>query len=245
MLEDLNSDHAISSSPEPIRFVIFGQGRTGSTLLASLLASHSKIHCDGEVLANAVSDPIEHVARFAAASPKPVHGFNVKIYQLSDTQHVVPAVFLSALARVGTRILFLSRRNLLRHALSNRLALANRYHFRTGDTVALEPVRIDPPALLAALDKRAEHRRSEEAAIAGLVVHRMVYEDDLIDLEAQRRSLKGCFAFLGVPSEPVVTDLIRGVTGPVSSHIVNYREVAEVLKGTPYEHWLEDDRTYE
>ena len=33
-----------------IRFVLFGQGRTGSKLLVELLHSHPDIHCDGEVL---------------------------------------------------------------------------------------------------------------------------------------------------------------------------------------------------
>lgn len=31
-------------------FVVFGMGRSGSTLLASLLNAHPSIHCDGEIL---------------------------------------------------------------------------------------------------------------------------------------------------------------------------------------------------
>lgn len=236
----VNSGHVIGAPARCTRFVVFGQGRTGSTLLASLLSSHPEVQCDGEILRAALTDPFVHVARCQAASAKPVHGFKVKIYQLKDAQQIAPALFLNEMARMGTKIIFLSRRNVLRQVLSNRIALANRYHFRLGDTVVLEPVRVEPTELLAAIASRDEHRRDEEAAIGSLVVHRMVYENDLISPEAQRRSLESCFGFLGVAPEPVFTDLVRGVTGPLSSHIVNYASVVAALAGTPYEHLLAD-----
>ena len=39
-----------SSRKPPTKFVIFGRGRSGSTLLVSLLNSNPDIHCDGEIL---------------------------------------------------------------------------------------------------------------------------------------------------------------------------------------------------
>ena len=41
--------------PPAPRFVVYAQGRTGSRLLCELLGSHSKIHCDFEILADPVS----------------------------------------------------------------------------------------------------------------------------------------------------------------------------------------------
>ncbi|HBE17486.1 MAG TPA: hypothetical protein DEG17_03890 [Cyanobacteria bacterium UBA11149] len=43
------------------KFVIFGQGRTGSTLLYSLLNSHPQIHCDEEILEDRVFFPVQYV----------------------------------------------------------------------------------------------------------------------------------------------------------------------------------------
>ena len=103
-----------------------------------------------------------------------------------------------------------------------------------------QPIHIDPSELLEAINRRAAYSRSEEEVVASLIVHRMVYEDDLMIPEACARSLERCFEFLGVPSEPVFTDLVRGVNGHLSSHIVNYDEIAAALKGTPHEQWLDD-----
>lgn len=236
----MNCDHVTHGAPSRPHFLIFGQGRTGSTLLASLLSSHSEIQCDGEILETAIVDPFGHIAACQATSAKPLYGFKVKIYQLTETQRIPPVLFLSTMARMGTRIVFLSRRNVLRQVLSNRLALANRYHFRAGDKPELKPIRVDPTELLEAITRRARYRRDEEEAIGNLPVYRMVYEDDLISPQAQQRSLTSCFAFLGVSDEPISTDLVRGVTGSVSSHIVNYTDVAVALGGTPYKHLLED-----
>jgi hypothetical protein len=169
-----------------------------------------------------------------------MYGFKVKIYQLTDTQQLDPMAFLNQMARENTKIIFLGRRNLLRHALSNYLARENRYHFRVGDTVGLRPIRVEPADLLETMNRRAAYQRSEEAAVRGVLVHRMVYEDDLIDPGSQRRSLRSCCAFLGVRPERVSTDLVRSVTGPVSSYILNYSDVVDALAGTPYEQFLTD-----
>jgi len=220
--------------------VVFGQGRTGSTLLASLLSSHPAVQCDGEILEAKVPDPVGHVASCEAASKKPVYGFKVKVYQLSDIQNINPGVFLRQMATAGAKLIFLTRRNLLRHALSNYIARANRYHFRRGEKVELEPIHFEPEELLEVMSRRARHRRNEEAAISGLDAHRMVYEDDLLAAVDQQRSLRCCFEFLGVPPRSVFTDYIRGVTGPLSRRISNYAEVAGALRGTPYEKFLDD-----
>jgi LPS sulfotransferase NodH len=114
----------------PLSFVIFGQGRTGSTLLTSLLSSHPEIQCDGEILGEKVKDPFNQIAKCAAVSRKPVYGFKVKIYQLTDNQSMRPDTFLQNMAAKSVKILFLSRRNHLRQVISNRLAVANQYHYR-------------------------------------------------------------------------------------------------------------------
>ena len=75
------------------RFVIFAQGRTGSSLLRSLLNAHPEVRTEGEILGRPVIDPVRFVERHATVSSPPVFGFKVKIYQLSDIQGVDPRAF--------------------------------------------------------------------------------------------------------------------------------------------------------
>jgi hypothetical protein len=191
-------------------------------------------------LAEKVPQPRVQIALRKAASIRPVYGFKVKIYQLSDVQNIDPGEFLRDLATIGTRIIYLSRRNLLRHVLSNCVAREYGYHFRQGDRVHISPMRLEPSALLEMMNKRAKHGRNEAAALGQLAAHRIVYENDLLSQLRQQRCLTECFRFLDVPPQRVDTDLVRGVTGPLPSLITNYDEVVAALRDTEYECFLND-----
>src|SRR4051812_11468170 len=68
------------------RFVVFAQGRTGSTLLVDLLRSSPGVHCDEEILDRPVRLPHLWIASRRAARPGTGYGFKVKIYQLTGAQ---------------------------------------------------------------------------------------------------------------------------------------------------------------
>ena len=84
------------------RFVIFAKGRTGSELLCSLLQSHSKVHCDKEILNQPVCFPQRLIRCYALLSRRDVYGFKVKIQQLVERRATrdVRAFFGSA-SRTG------------------------------------------------------------------------------------------------------------------------------------------------
>lgn len=104
------------------KFVIFCQGRTGSTLLYSLLNSHQQIHCDEEILEDSVFFPFQYVKGRCAKAKKNVYGFRVKIYQLIHNQHQKPEKFLLNLSKDGWQIIYLKRTNILRQAISRMVA---------------------------------------------------------------------------------------------------------------------------
>ena len=63
--------HALRPRP-PVRFVIFAQGRTGSTLLTSTLDTHPQIACRDEILGLPRAMPrrfVETAARGSGARP--------------------------------------------------------------------------------------------------------------------------------------------------------------------------------
>jgi hypothetical protein len=104
----------------------------------------------------------------------------------------------------------------------------------------LRPIHLDPAELIAAIARRAEYAKCEELAIGDLAVHRIVYEDDLLNEEAQHRSLQHCFLYLGVAPTLVATDLVRTTSAPLPNYIANFEEIAIALGMTPYAQMLTD-----
>lgn len=235
----LRSRRSSSSSAPHSRFVIFGQGRTGSSLLRSLLNSHPEVRCEGEILADPVPDPIAHVEDLADRSPQPVFGFKVKIYQLSDAQQTDPAAFLEELRDRSYRIIYLRRSNLLRHAISNEFAEArSSYHDRTdGPRPSLT---VDPEKLIGVMQRRQAHLDNEAAILAGFDYCAVEYESDLLDPVQHQPTANRVFAYLGLGPTPVETDLARSVSGSLSDRIANYDELAAALADTEFNEFLTD-----
>ncbi len=221
------------------RFVIFGQGRTGSSLLRSLLNTHPDVRCEGEILAEHVAQPLQLVESYALASPRPVFGFKVKIYQLSDTQHVDPAAFLGELVGAGYRIIYLRRNNLLRHAISNSFAeMRGTYHDHSaGPRPALT---VDPAALIEVMGRRQAHLDREAAVLAPYEYVQVDYEADLLRPECHQPTADRVFRALDLDPVTVATDLSRSVSGDLTQRIANYADLEKALEGTPFSRFLED-----
>ena len=93
------------------KFIIFGQGRSGSTLLVDLLNSHPAIYCDDEILMYKVIFPKTYVKARSVSSKKHVYGFKVKIYQLWHQNILDSHKFLFHFYKSGWKILYLKRGN--------------------------------------------------------------------------------------------------------------------------------------
>ena len=240
VLRRLSSRSSQSETREPdIKFVIFCQGRTGSSLLRSLLNNHPDVRCEGEILAEPVADPIQFLAATAAGSAKAVFGFKVKIYQLTDAQNTDPRVFLDQLRDRSYKIIYLRRNNLLRHAISNTFAEARRsYHDRsTGPRPSLA---VDPEQLIGVMQRRQAHLDNEAVVLGGFDYLTIEYEKDLLDPAQHQPTADRVFGFLGVEPVSVGTDLSRSVSGSLSDRIANYDELVAALAGTEFDRFLDD-----
>lgn len=226
------------------RFVIFGQGRTGSTLLQRLLDAHPAIECRGEILYDPVLRPVAYVERRSRLTSHEVFGFKVKIYQLTEVQRQRDVrAFLGALQRAGWVLIYLQRRNLLRHALSNLYAEGQgRYHFWAEDEghVRRTAVTVDPDAVVRLIATRQRWLEEEARVLRGFEVQRCVYETDLLRPEARRRTVDGLFARLGVEPCPVATTLMQSVPDRLEDAVRNFAEVERRLQGTIAEPYLHD-----
>ncbi len=151
-------------------FVMFHIGRSGSTVLTSLLNKHRKIHCDGELLhgyygafhermqsqgANTrflwnssryfPHDPIGFIrSRMPYAGLQAVYGFEAKFFHLKFNQLTLPS-FLDAVQRLGfDHFIVLERRNYLRKVVSSVVAHGKaQFHVKSGESVDLSRVTLD------------------------------------------------------------------------------------------------------
>ncbi len=222
------------------KFLIFAQGRTGSSLLVDLLNRSPSVHCDEEILARPVLLPTRWVSAHRGRHQGCTYGFKVKLYQLTIDQRIDdPGAWLSAMQRSGWRVLYLRRRNLLRQVLSNILASrSSRYHYRSAPT-ARAPVTIDLAEMLELMSVRQRIGEEERMALAGVPHESVCYEDDLMLSERHQSTFDRLARVLGAEPAYATTELRRINSGPLSGLVDNYRQLERELVGTPWEGFLE------
>jgi hypothetical protein len=226
---------------DPRKWLLFAQGRTGSTLFGELLGSHQEVVFADEILEARVRLPRLWVEGRRRRHPAKVFGFHVKIYQLTDVQGVAdPGAWLARMHRSGWRVLALHRRNTLRHVLSNMtIAATGTVHDRTGDERS-PALTVDPDELVHWMRVRTAVRDAEGAALAHVPHELFVYEDDLADSAAWTATTQRAFAHLGVAPAPVSVGLRRRNAGRLEDLVANYAEVAAAVRRTEFAEHLEE-----
>lgn len=220
------------------KFVIFGQGRTGSTLLVDLLNNHPSLFCDGEILNAKLYGKAFNIQAFinsrAAMPQKQVYGFKVKIYQLTEEQNVQnPTQFLLNLQNQNWKIIYLKRNNIFRHALSGIVAEAtNVWHVTNANKNQPKPkVHIN----LTELEKTMRYRKKmldNEALVLKNVDNYLTitYETDLLDTQNHQLTANKIFEFLNLPTAIANSALQRTIKDDLSKTIENYDEVMQFLE---------------
>ena len=230
----------------PGGFVIFAMGRTGSNLLASLLHCHPDIDCEGEILSRRLIGytpwPRVWLQGRRALHRRPRYGFRLKVYHLTVDQRVRdPARLLSDLCGAGWKIIHLSRRNLLRQALSNlRLIGTGKAQYGSAEPLPAEKIVVDCRRVIELMRTRALLAEQEKSMLAPLPHLSLCYEDDLSDGRRHQAAADRAFAHLELPRAAVRTALARIHAGALPELIANYEEVRDALAGTPYAPFLEE-----
>jgi len=230
------------------RFVIFAQGRSGSTLLVDLMNSHPEIFTFGEIMQhNVVRDlrnPVRYAAGVCSLSKSPATGFKVKVYQIENIQGHDPKVVLTQFHEHGWKLIYLVRTNLLRHAVSDiRTEKTGEFHnvkdAEVGGKRATERrIRISPDELMKVIRFREECLAKEERALESLPHLRIEYEKDLLGPEAQRESMNRVFDFLGLPPHDAETAFRKVTSRNISDDIENFDELEAELQRTGYDRFF-------
>ena len=110
-----------SSSQKNHKVFIFGQGRSGSTLLESLLKSTNYFESSGELLGPSpreVSDPFSYLSGLSKRSTKHFL-FHLKIYHLNRERKkkINPDVFLDQLYTDNWKMIYIKRENVIKKTM--------------------------------------------------------------------------------------------------------------------------------
>lgn len=224
----------------PVRFVIFGRGRSGSTALVGLLDSVNEIRCDGEILSTPVLLPKFYLQSCSAKSPTPAYGCKILSYHIRDVQPLLQRRrFLHQLDQAGFRVIYLRRSNIFLHALSNIRARVSGYYLKKTDGPAKPKViTVKPESVLDWMQRSERLSVYEAELLQGLDVLSLTYEEDIQRSERHQPTVDKVCDFLGVTSSTVTSAYRKQSPGQWRDAIANHRELTEYFANTPYAHYL-------
>ena len=222
------------------RFVLFARGRSGTTLLLSLLDRHPAVACDGEILRRRAWHPQELIKAHEALTAQPVYGFKLLSYQLRSLQTHRPnrRAMLEELVDNGFQVIYLRRRNLLRHALSGLYAEHRRHWHQTTAAASHERFSIDRSDLFRWLDGSTQLARFEQRMLEALPHLALTYEDDLEDAAVHARTLRRVTGWLGLDPIDPQTTLQRTTPRRLDAFVDNAAEMRRWVAASPYARFL-------
>lgn len=228
-----------------LRFLVFAQGRTGSSLLCSLLGDHPDITCARELFATPRLNPRLWADRQSRTAKTPVFGFKAKSYQISkrpDPKKV--RSFLTHLLFHGWQIVHLRRENLFRQSLSNFYASrSNRYETQPGAPAArIQPFKVPCERLAAMIRERETWISVEREALRGLPHISLSYEEDLMPEARHQTVCNHLFDLFEVKRRPVSTLLVPTTPRSWKNFILNPEAVRTTMKREGFGAYLEDPR---
>jgi hypothetical protein len=216
------------------RFLIFGGGRSGSTLLSRLLDSHPDIRCERELfnpgngyLANGLFldvlrfVPYPYIMWRSARAGAQAYGFKLMLGHVH-----APRLALNVLALLGWRILHIQRQSLADQALSELVSLrTGRWQRTRGESAASPRIRLEREDFLNELRRMREGRLIEQRALAGIAHHDVVYERDLADPGSWPETSTAVCRYLGVADRRLTANLVKVYDEPYATIVENYDEL--------------------
>ena len=223
------------------QFVIFAAGRSGSTLLVNLLNCSAQIYCDDEILnRQRVLFPRLLIDTYVCNSSKPAYGFKLLAYQLTSIHRKEPETFLQNLHQDGFKIIYLTRRNILNHALSQINAVQkNKFHYQAGEyKPTYQPIHVDVDEVIekmAMSDAQTQHYDDIFSRVPHL---KLTYECNLEQSATHQATANRVMDYLDLPHTPVMAGLMKLMPADLSDMVENHEELVHAIRQTQYSHYL-------
>lgn len=229
-------------SPPRTIFIIFGQDRSGSTLLTQLLCCNPEIRCDNEILTQRVLWPDLYVKARSMRYPGKVYGYKLRLHELVSRHGIDPRQFLHAHVERGGKIIYLRRENIVRQAISSLIAMETglwRSDRRAYEVRRRRKFRIDCDVLLRNVRWREATLVQEQMVLRELPHLPIVYEQDLLDAGQHQKTMDRLFEYLGVARVPVTAgSIIRISSDRLTDAVENADNVVEAIMQSPYASFL-------
>ncbi len=238
------------------KFIIFGQSRSGSTLLLDLITKHPGIRCDNEIFNKRLLFPgFRPLQYFFRSYPQfylnyklhsvsnPVYGFKLFFFQVHH-----PEKCLRHLASRDWKMIHIHREDILQQSLSNIIALTTEHwHRKTGEDPGLDSIRVEPERLLRVLRNRTRWHEKEKHLIRNYPHRTVVYENDLMKQENWQSTADKIFDYLNICKVSVDSELKPTYQKPYQELISNYDELTSAVKKSPFAYLLNNQTrtTYE
>lgn len=230
----------LPKSDPTTKFVIFTVGRSGSSLLVSLLESHEQIHCDDELFKRNLFSPLRYLGCKALLSPRTIYGFKLNTYHFREQQIENPEEFLGEIYHAGYQIISLKRRNIIRQVISHLYAQHRDkfHHQETQGKQKFEEFTVDLDELQSRLSLFEGFRTLHTQLLEGFPHLQIYYEDDLLDSSQHQRTVDRVVEFLGAPSAKVSTKYSKTTPKQLSDFVSNYAQVTAYLENTKYAEYI-------
>lgn len=229
------------------KFVIYGQPRTGSTLLVDLLNSHPYIQCDGEVLNLATKYikyplfqrilhkyPFPYFNHRRRKSKAPVYGFKI-LHQHIKYPHYV----IKRLHKEGWKIIYTRRQNIVHQAISLIVSRKTGYwHHREDRASPPDTISIDREVLLSEIEKRIKRCDLEQTIMNDIEHLKIVYETDLSEQDYWDATARKLLDYLAIEFHPLRSSKEKTYTRPYKEMIQNYAELMDDLRAADYGYLL-------
>jgi LPS sulfotransferase NodH len=224
--------------------VIFGQGRTGSTLLESLLCSTGHFHKTGELLNKDNGEiffPANFILGMSKSRPKNNFIFHVKIYQLTRDRKrpTDPGAFLERINREGFKIIYIRRKNTIKQCLSNYVARERGAFHKFDDIKENNRISINCESFCKWVKERMSFNYQEKNAIEKLNFLEVVYEDDLESMHHHQRTVDMVLDYLTLERKEAFTKHRKVNTLPMKKLILNYKQFVRRLKEHNWQHFID------
>ena len=232
------------SRPHKPSFVIVEIGQSGCMILSEWFRACKRISFQENILSRPVRFPRMSVYQHVRQCSGEVYGFNLTVEQMRQVQRIAdPNQFLQDLHRGGCRVVYLNRRDALRHAIATLKAHSTNCRFDgTAPAQGHSRITIDVSELLACL-KYLDNQRVEVNAILHEVPHLLLtYEDDLIDPNDHSATARRLSEFLGVSAISPAGSPLKLVHQQIADIVTNYEEVCDGIKASDYAYLLTANR---
>ncbi len=221
-------------------FVIYGQGRSGSTLLVDLLNCHDLIRCEGEIFGEQVWKSVFQENLFKLVQRFPYTYLNSKLLKASNKSYgfkllsyQTPNVdnFLDHLRDKGWLVIYIRRKSIFKMAISSTIAQKyNKWTALKEERVYPDKILLDKYEFCGALSWIMKNEGRIQKNLSYLTHHTVTYEEDLENEQTWSKTCNLIFDLLEIPHFNVASKYRKTDPRPYEERITNYDELVGIAQ---------------